>query len=51
MFQPSSGTRRALEAEPPIECGLTCRCAEQCEYVAAGLELAAELGKSWPPHA
>ena len=42
--QPNSGTLRALEAEPPIECGLTCRCAEQCEYVAVGLELAAAAG-------
>ena len=49
--QPSSGTLRTLEAEPPIECGLTCPCTEQCEYVAVGLELAAELGKIWPPFA
>lgn len=27
-----------------------CPCAEQCEYVAVGLELAAELGKKWGPY-
>lgn len=42
-------TTPSAEAEPPVECGVTCACAEQCEYVAIGLELAAELGKRWPP--
>ena len=41
----------ATETEPRSQCGVTCRSAEQCEYVTVGLELAAGLGKRWPPYA